>query len=48
MSSENEPKPENLNEANNSTTPGENPESQEQPASAESVERSSVEQENQL
>lgn len=48
MSSENESKPENLNQANSSTTPGENPESQEQPANAESVEHGSVEQENQL
>lgn len=47
MSSENESKPKNLNEASNSATLGENPESQEQPANAESVERSSVEQENQ-
>lgn len=47
MSSENESKPKNLNEANSSTTPGENPESQEQPANAESVEHGSVEQENQ-
>lgn len=46
MSSENESKPKNLNEANSSTTPGENPESQEQPANAESVEHGSVEQEN--
>ncbi len=47
MSSENEPKPENLNQANSSATPGENLESQEPQASAESLEPGSLKQENQ-
>lgn len=47
MSSENEPKPENLNEANSSATPSENLESQEPQANAQSVEPGFIEQENQ-
>ena len=47
MSSENEPKPENLNEVNSSAMPGENLESQEQQANTQSVEPGFIEQENQ-
>lgn len=47
MSSENEPKPENLNEANSSATPSENLESQEPQANTQSVEPGFIEQENQ-
>ncbi len=47
MSSENEPKPENLNEANSSAMPGENLGSQEPQANTQSVEPGFIEQENQ-
>lgn len=47
MSSENEPKPENLNQANSSATPGENLESQAPQVSKESLEPGSLKQENQ-
>ncbi|WP_296761405.1 hypothetical protein [Varibaculum sp.] len=47
MSSENESKPKNLNEANSSAKPGENLDSQEPQASTESLEPGSLKQENQ-